>query len=157
MEILIRAADAGDLPVLNGIAWAAKAHWGYPAEWMEAWRGSLTLGADDLARWGVRVAVDSDGEVLGFCATSPGRPRWVVEHLWVRPGEIGRGVGRALVRDALERARNGGADGLEIESDPYAEGFYHRLGAVTVGAAPAAMPGAADRTLPLLQLDAFGA
>jgi GNAT superfamily N-acetyltransferase len=127
MGILIRAAEAGDLPVLNGIARAVKAHWGYPEEWMEAWRGSLTLTPDDLERWCVRVAVDSDAEVLGFCATSPGATRWIVEHLWVRPGELGRGVGRALVRDALERAREGGADGLEIESDPYAEGFYHRL------------------------------
>ena len=153
MDIQIRTAGAGDLPSLNTIAWAAKAHWGYPDEWMEAWRGGLTLTADDLARWSVRVAADADGEVLGFCATSPGGPRWVVEHLWVRPGELGRGVGRGLVRDALERAREGGAVGLEIESDPYAEGFYLRLGAERVGAVPAAMPGAPDRTLPLLRLD----
>lgn len=113
--------------------------------------------AGDLARWGVRVAVDAAGEVLGFCATSPARPRWIVEHMWVRPGEIGRGVGRALVRDALDRAREGGAVGLEIESDPYAEGFYLRLGAKTVGAVPAPMPGAPDRTLPRLRLDAVDA
>ena len=157
MAIEIRAAEAGDLPVLNGIARAAKGHWGYPEEWMEAWRDSLTLTADNLARWGVRVAVDAAGEVLGFCAISPARPRWIVEHMWVRPGEIGRGVGRALVRDALERAREGGAVGMEIESDPYAEGFYLRLGAKTVGAVPAPMPGAPDRTLPLLHLDAAAA
>lgn len=157
MEIQIRDAEAGDLPVLNGIARAAKGHWGYPEEWLEAWRDGLTLTADDLARWSVRVAVDSGGEVLGFCATSPARERWIVEHMWVRPGLIGRGVGRTLVRDALDRAREGGALGLEIESDPHAEGFYLRLGATTVGAVPAPMPGAPDRTLPRLRLDAVGA
>ena len=154
MELQLRAAAPADLPALNSIAWAAKAHWGYPDEWMEAWRDSLTLTADDLARWSVRVAVDSDGEVLGFCATSSGRPRWSVEHLWVRPRALGRGVGRRLVREALERAREGGAEGLEIESDPYAEGFYLRLGAERVGAAAAPMPGAPERTLPRLHLDA---
>jgi hypothetical protein len=33
----IRLATADDTPGLTAIARAAKAHWGYPAEWLAGW------------------------------------------------------------------------------------------------------------------------
>ena len=42
---------------------------------------------------------------------------------------------------SLERARELGLPGLEIESDPNAEGFYHRLRARRVGADIAELDG----------------
>jgi hypothetical protein len=37
---------------------------------------------------------------------------------------------------------------VELLADPYAQGFYERLGAKRAGEVPAPMPGAKDRTLP---------
>ena len=43
---------------------------------------------------------------------------------------------------------------IAIVADPHAERFYLRLGARRVGEVAGPMPGAPDRKLPLLELDA---
>ncbi|NJM40441.1 MAG: hypothetical protein HC853_06590 [Anaerolineae bacterium] len=37
----IRRATLADLEVLNVVAFLAKAHWGYPPEWVAAWQAGL--------------------------------------------------------------------------------------------------------------------
>jgi ribosomal protein S18 acetylase RimI-like enzyme len=148
----IRPATPDDTPALTAIARAAKAHWGYPSAWLAGWEPMLTFTAPDLERADFFV-IQQDGRVLGFSATLPGVPRWTLDHLWVLPEAMGFGHGRRLVEHALARAIAGGATGLEIESDPNAEGFYTRLGARRVGWSAAPVPGAADRRLPRLELD----
>lgn len=148
----IRRATADDTPVLTAIARAAKAHWGYPAEWLAGWEPMLTFTPADLVRADFFV-IEQDGRLLGFSATLPGIPRWTLDHLWVLPEAMGHGLGRRLVEHALSRAIAAGATGLAIESDPNAEGFYARLGARRVGWNAAPVPGAADRRLPRLELD----
>ena len=151
--ILIRSATPADAGRLSEIAASAKAHWDYPPAWLAQWREALTLTPADVARWAVRVATNAGGTPLGFVAISPAQPRWEVEHLWVHPTAIGRGIGRLLLRDALRRAHAAGDIGLAIDADPHAAAFYLRCGAQPVGAVPAPMPGAAARTLPRFWLD----
>jgi GNAT superfamily N-acetyltransferase len=150
--IILRCAAVEDVPALSAIAHAAKAHWGYPAEWLDGWDAVLTIEPRDLDRYDIVVAEES-GRPLGFSATLAGMPRWTLDHLWILPEAMGRGVGRRLVAEALARAAAAGAAGLEIESDPNAEGFYVRCGARRVGWNAAAVPGAPDRRLPRLELD----
>jgi len=68
--------------------------------------------------------------------------------VWVEPSLHGNGVGRALVMHALSEARSRQVAAVELLSDPFATGFYERLGARRIGEVPAPMPGARDRTLP---------
>jgi hypothetical protein len=42
---------------------------------------------------------------------------------------------------------------VELLADPYASGFYEKLGARLAGNVPAPMPGARDRTLPKYEFD----
>jgi predicted N-acetyltransferase YhbS len=60
---------------------------------------------------------------------------------------MGRRHGAALFRHAVGVARDAGAGTLRIASDPHAEGFYRRMGAVRIGEVPSRPEG---RTLPLL-------
>lgn len=150
-DVRIREARIEDARALTEIAYAAKRSWDYPDAWMESWSAALTLDAAAITAMRVRVAED-DGGVLGFYALG-GEGRSVqLEHLWVRPDAMGRGVGRTLVEHALATAAGGGAEVLVIESDPNAEAFYLGLGAIRVGAVPAPAPGAPDRSLPVLHL-----
>ena len=43
------------------------------------------------------------------------------------------GIGRALIEDAFGLARDGGAEVMEVLANPYADGFYARLGFVRTG------------------------
>jgi len=62
----------------------------------------------------------------------------------------GTGVGSRLFGAAVETARNSGANRLEIEADPHAEGWYRDRGAERIGETPSgSIP---DRMLPVLEL-----
>ena len=147
----IRTARVGDVDLLTEIAHQAKQYWGYPDDWMRQWSGALTFDGGALSTMKVFVAED-EGGVLGFYALAGGGATVDLEHLWVRPRAMGRGVGRSLVEHAVATAAAGGADVVAIEADPYAEPFYRRVGAVRVGESPAPMPGAPDRVLPVLHI-----
>jgi GNAT superfamily N-acetyltransferase len=134
---------------LTRIAFAAKRSWGYPQEWIERWRPVLTV-TPDYIRANMTFSATEGDEIFGFCALRlNGTDAWV-DHLWVSPESAGKGIGRALFFCCEQTAGEHGAVVLRIESDPNAEGFYHAMGAVTVGRVPAPMDGS-ERFLPLLE------
>jgi DNA-binding transcriptional LysR family regulator len=69
-------------------------------------------------------------------------------HLFVEPGDMGTGVGRALLARALDEARAAGLASVLIESDPDAERFYLAAGAERIGERRAGT----GRMLPLLRI-----
>ncbi len=147
----ITRAHSTDAERLSRIAFRAKAHWGYPAEWLEAWRDSLTVHADEIGVDEYLVALSDDGKAVGFCAVNgvPGG-EWWLEHLWVLPEWQGRGVGRRLFDAAVAYVREWGGEWIDLRSDPHAEGFYLRMGAVRTGEVDATVNGV-PRTLPELR------
>jgi ribosomal protein S18 acetylase RimI-like enzyme len=150
MEFLIRPARAEDAPRLSGLAFAAKASWGYPSEWLEQWRHDLTLTPEYLDAHRAWVA-EREEAILGVCVLAVHGHHASIEHLWIAPDQQRQGVGRALVTVALEVAAQCDAQRVEVESDPFAETFYAGLGARRIGALPAPMPGAPERSLPILE------
>jgi N-acetylglutamate synthase-like GNAT family acetyltransferase len=145
--MVIRRARPDDADALSDLAHRAKAHWGYPAAWMREWDAQLTIIPGYLEMHDVWVC-EENGTIVGMCALEDRRDRWNLEHVWVEPAAHGRGVGRALVLHALEEARRRHDGVVELLADPYASGFYERLGARRAGEVAAPMPGAKDRTLP---------
>jgi predicted N-acetyltransferase YhbS len=89
-------------------------------------------------------------EMVGFGAIQIEGGDAVLDHLWVLPQFMGRGVGRALFQHAEGIARASGAARMRIVGDPHAEQFYSRMGATAYGREPASMDGEA-RFLPLLE------
>jgi len=144
---VIRRATADDADALSDLAHRAKAHWGYPATWMREWDAQLTIIPGYLEMHDVWVS-EQDGAIVGMCALEDRKDHWNMEHVWVDPAAHGRGVGRALVMHALAEARRRHPGVVELLSDPYASGFYERLGARRAGEVSAPMPGAKNRTLP---------
>lgn len=149
-KLTIREAVIADAPELSAIAREAKAIWGYDPAWIGAWGPQLTIDDATIESMTVSVA-DVHGEPAGFVALARDGPRWEIAHLWVRPRFARRGIGRQLLRSALETARRHGARSVRVESDPHAEIFYRSAGATRVGTIPAPMPGAPERVLPVLE------
>ena len=148
--MLVRRAQPADAPALTELAVRAKSHWGYPAEWLEQWHDALTITAEYLDAHPAFVAV-AEGIPAGVCVLQLRGNDTSLEHMWVAPEFHRSGVGRALVTRALEEADRLGACRIIVESDPFAEGFYLRLGAHRIGEVPAPMPGSPARTLPQLE------
>jgi GNAT superfamily N-acetyltransferase len=156
MRLEIRRAVPDDAARLTAIARSAKAHWRYPDAWLAAWETVLTITPDYARREIVFVGV-RDGQLIGFYALEPRGDRWSLEHMWVEPAEHGRGSGRRLFAHALGTACALRPGVLVIESDPFATGFYARMGARQTGTVAAPMDGDPDRRLPVFEIDPRGA
>lgn len=136
--------------MLTALVLRSKAYWGYDEAFMARCRDELTLSAEDIRTGTVRVLV-ADGAPVGVYALEPvGAGRMELTLLFVEPGSIGRGHGRALVEDAKRLARERGAAVLEVQGDPHARRFYEAVGGRLVGTRPSAsIPG---RELPLFEI-----
>lgn len=160
MTIHIRKAIPGEANVLTQIAHDAKRYWGYPESWVEHWQEYLTITPDFVSHHEVYVAETTSGAeegtvlsgIVGFYAIVMRGEKAELEHMWVRPEDIGSGIGKELLLHAMETAAFLNAAALEISSDPNAEGFYKRMGATRIGEIASEIEGQ-PRTLPRLSID----
>ena len=136
---------------LTGIAHAAKRHWGYPEKWIEGWRAILTICPKVLAASLAYCAVESD-RLVGFYLVTNENGKVHLDHLWILPDWMSRGIGRALFDHAIGEARRLGYHSLTIEADPNAEEFYKRMGAIRIGETITNIDDQ-ERTLPILRYD----
>jgi len=155
-DFAIRPARPQEADELGALAVRSKAHWGYDAAFMAAFRDELKISADQLAARRTYVAVTRGPDagaverILGFGTIEGEPPAGELGMLFVDPPAIGRGVGGALFSHLSAVAVDLGFHRLTIASDPNAEPFYLARGAVRIGGVPSvSIPG---RTLPLLAL-----
>lgn len=150
-EVILSPAEPAELAQLSDLAERSKAHWGYPQEWLLEWRPQLTITPDMVVQQTIIVARYA-GRAIGFYCVELSESVATLEHFWVEPAFIGAGVGRLLFRDAQCKAEERGCRWLQIDSDPNAEAFYLRMGAVRVGAIDASVLGV-SRHLPRLRIE----
>jgi GNAT superfamily N-acetyltransferase len=82
------------------------------------------LAGDDRR---TRVAT-ADGRVAGFATSVPAGDVVELDDLFVDPGRMRQGAGRALVLDAVAIARELGAGRVEVTANPHALVFYGKAG-----------------------------
>jgi|ERR1041385_2216236 GNAT superfamily N-acetyltransferase len=148
--IEIRRATPDESDKLTALAHAAKRHWNYPKEWIDSWKSDLTLTPEFIAGNEVFVAIIDDA-VAGCCALVIGEASAELEHMWIYPEQMGKGVGRALFEHVAQRAAELGSNELELSADPHAQSFYERMGATRIGDIPADMFGQ-SRVLPRMRI-----
>lgn len=154
--VTYREATAADAPAVAAL---------HAASWRAAYRGILSdefldSGADGerLAFWHRQLArpsgdrcvllAEEEGTLIGLaCVLANADPRWgsFLDNLHVRPDLRGRGLGRALLRQAaawVERRHPGVPFHLWVyEKNEPARRFYERLGAVVAERAVKEAPG----------------
>ncbi|MEX2632086.1 MAG: GNAT family N-acetyltransferase [Tistlia sp.] len=100
------------------------------------------------------TVAEREGRIVGlsrlaFEADGAGGTTAEILLLFVEPGLLRAGVGRALFAAMEEEAGRRGAARIAAGADPGAEGFYRRVGMVRVGEEPSgSIPG---RLLPRLE------
>ncbi len=145
----IRRARPGEAAALTALALRSKAHWRYDDAFMGEIRRVLKITEQQIRAHHVLVH-QSDGVVDGVGALALFDGEWEVDHLWVEPSAIGRGIGKRLLDALLAKALRLGAERVLVEADPHAEGFYARHGGVRVGRRDSVV--IAGRSLPVLAI-----
>ena len=128
----VRPAEAADLPTIAVLAGEFRAHW-----------GRAEPSAQAIERGVGRLQEDPDAEFLlaapacGFALLRfrfslwTDSPECELEDLYVREAERGAGLGRALVKVSIERARQRGCRRMDIignEANAPAVALYRALG-----------------------------
>lgn len=147
--IMLRPAQAHEAEILTDLALTSKAHWGYDDAFMDMCRMELRVSPEVIEKWIVVVA-QVGGEIAGFYSLeTDGEDGAEVHFLFVRPDFIGQGIGRLLFEDMCRQATGAGIRAIFLDSDPFALGFYERMGCVVIGEAPSgSIPG---RMLPRMR------
>jgi GNAT superfamily N-acetyltransferase len=146
----IRRAQPSEAAALRQLAHRSKAYWPYSPEFLDAVRPLLTLEPQDVASSDVWV-LELDGDLAGWHRVTFQDGHAELEDLWLEPPFIGSGMGRVLFEHAAGIARRRGAERMEWDAEPYAEGFYRAMGGEEIGRSPSdAVEG---RTLPRMRLE----
>lgn len=147
----IRPARASEAEALDRVAMAAKAHWGYSEQDLAAWAQDLRTQPETIDTWPTFVA-ESEGSVVGVMQLCPTSNPWELVSLWVHPSHMGKGIGRELLRQAIDTAVSAGQRRICIDADPHALGFYLACGAMQVATVPAPTSSEPNRVRPQLEL-----
>lgn len=149
MKDRIARSKPSDAAALTEIAKAAKACWVYPKEWMEKWESELTVSPENIEEDFV-FHLEQDGSIVGFYSLSENEQAFEIEHMWVAPEYMGKGLGKMLFEHAKQTAIEKGAKKLRAESDPNAKGFYEKMGMHRTGEKESSI--IPNRMLPILEL-----
>jgi GNAT superfamily N-acetyltransferase len=149
-HLRIREAKPEEAALLSALAQSSKAHWGYSSELLERWRLDLTIAPADISKNPTYLA-DTPTGIAGFYQLRSGPTFWTLEHLWVRPTDLGQGIGSKLLHHALTLALRSDQHRVIASADPHAAGFYERKGGVRCGAALAPIPDEPTRVLPTFE------
>lgn len=148
-KLRIRPARADEAETLTDLSLRSKAFWGYDAAFLARCRAVMTVKPRNIESQPHYVA-ELDGRIAGFYGLEPETEGVGLDYLFVETDLVGRGVGHALWRHAVDTARGLGHRALIVVSDPNAEGFYLRMGCRRIGTRPSELE--AGRQLPLLRL-----
>ena len=148
-HIKITPATRKDAEALSQLTIRSKAHWGYSAEQMEAWREELTITQDYISQNHVFI-LKGQQQVRGYYSfIEQSNSLVLLDNLFVDPDFMGQGLGGLLMADFLRRSKESNFSRIILEADPHAAGFYEKYGFRTVNQRVTAIPG---RYLPVMAL-----
>ncbi|MEN2400726.1 GNAT family N-acetyltransferase [Flavobacterium sp. MC2016-06] len=129
----IKKAKPEDHIRLTEITKKSKAYWGYSEEQILKWNDNLTISKIYIEENDVFNLVD-ENKIIGYYSYLKEEKNQVkLDNLFILPEYIGKGFGKYLMDDFIERMRNEKCKKIILDSEPNAEQFYQKLGFQKVG------------------------
>jgi N-acetylglutamate synthase-like GNAT family acetyltransferase len=145
----IEKANTTDTEILTQITKKSKAYWGYSAEQIQKWEVSLTISQDYIREHDVFKLV-KDNVIIGYYSYLFEDGKNVkMDNLFILPEYIGKGFGKYLFLDFLNRMKEAEIQTIQLDSEPNAEGFYSKMGFVKIGAFETSIK---DRFMPVMEM-----
>ena len=146
---MFELARLADINEINRLIESAKRYWGYSDELMNIWLPHLLLKPEDFdsrTLWVMKL----ENEIVAVCSIIfPSDCSCELEDFWVSPLHMGQGIGRKMFHFVIKHLKSINEKKLVIVSDPNAESFYIKMGAVRASLVASEPKG---RMLPLMEL-----
>jgi GNAT superfamily N-acetyltransferase len=158
---MLRKAKTVESQTLTRISFSSKSYWGYPTEYFDIWNDELTITHKYIEENTVYV-YEIKNKILGYYSIVELKEDFEaskivmhkgfwLEHMFLLPGYIGRGIGTKMFTHIREICLLKGILKLGILADPNAKGFYEKMGCQYLDEFPSTIP---NRTTPWLELRA---
>jgi len=147
--MIIEKAIPEDHQLLTEITKKSKAYWNYSEDLLLAWDEALTITQDYLNTHPVYKLV-IDEKTVGYYSYQIEEQAIKLDNLFLLPQYIGKGMGRYLMNDFLNRIQKLNYQRIYLDAEPYAEGFYIKHGFKTISSFETAIKG---RFMPVMELE----
>jgi maltose O-acetyltransferase len=158
-KVRIDKAAETDFDILTEVAFAAKRFWNYPDNYFDKWRDELTI-TNDYIRQNVVYKAQYLDLTIGFYSIVENKLDFYsgdifvkkgfwLEHIFIQPDYHKFGIGRLMIDHAKLISRDFGISDLMIFVDPFAKGFYDKIGADYLYDSKSSIP---DRLIPVYGL-----
>lgn len=148
--MIIEKASTKDHEILTEITKKSKAYWGYSEEQILKWSNNLTITQDYLKDNDVFKLIN-DNKIVGYYSYIIEEEKNVIlDNLFVLPEYIGKGLGKYLMTDFLNRMKENQIRKITLDSEPNAELFYSKMGFVKIGEFETSIK---NRFMPIMELN----
>ncbi len=130
--INFKKATPDQADALTKLAICSKKHWGYDEEILDQMKDYLSVPVTRIENE-IVYTMYKDDDLIGFFSLTHQDRKECLEDFFLLPNYIGKGYGKKMWRYMLEVAANNFIMNIHFESEPLAEGFYEKMGAVKIG------------------------
>ncbi|WP_035653124.1 GNAT family N-acetyltransferase [Flavobacterium sp. ASV13] len=131
--MIIEKANITDNEILTSITKKSKAYWGYSDEQIQKWDKNLTISQDYIRNNNTFKLIENDF-IIGYYSYVFENEKIVkLDNLFILPEHIGKGFGRYLLLDFLNKMKAEKIERIILDSEPNAESFYSKMGFVKIG------------------------
>jgi GNAT superfamily N-acetyltransferase len=145
----ILRANPDDHAVLTNITKKSKAYWEYSAWQMEEWSDLLTITEDYIKTNEVYKLSIDHLTVAYYSYIDLDETTIILDYLFVLPDYIGKGYGKSLMNDFINKIKKTERKRIILDADPNAQKFYESFGFIKIGQAETSIK---DRFLPVMEL-----
>jgi GNAT superfamily N-acetyltransferase len=145
----ILRANPDDHAVLTNITKKSKAYWEYSAWQMEEWSDLLTITEDYIKTNEVYKLSIDHLTVAYYSYINLDETTIILDYLFVLPDYIGKGYGKSLMNDFINKIKKTERKRIILDADPNAQKFYESFGFIKIGQAETSIK---DRFLPIMEL-----
>lgn len=128
----IQKANIDDNEILTEITKKSKAYWGYTEEQILKWNNNLTISKEYIEKNYVYKLVN-DNKIIGYYSYIVIEKNVKLDNLFILPENIGKGFGKFLINDFLNRMKEEKFKKIVLDSEPNAENFYRKIGFIKIG------------------------
>ncbi len=124
----IQRAKKEDHSILSEITYLGKSYWGYEKEQLEKWKDDLTITTDYIKN-NETYKLIIENKIIGYYSIlKTSKDEIKLDNIFILPEYIGKGYGKVLMIDCINKVRKLSVKTIVLDSEPNAEKFYTKLG-----------------------------